>query len=72
MHSQERWDFAQKYSARSLAVMGATLMAASLTGNLFNISLAWEIFITLGFLIAGIIGVFLRVEKALKERFGGL
>lgn len=70
MHSQERWDFAQKYSARALAAMGAALMAASLIGKLFNVSLAWEIFISLGLLIAGVIGVILRVEKALKERFG--
>lgn len=72
MRSQERWDFAQKYSARGLVLLGLALMAVSLIDKLFNISLALEIFIALGLLIAGVIGVILRVEKALKERFGNL
>jgi uncharacterized membrane protein len=70
MKSQERWDFAQKYSSKLMSWCGLGLMLCSVFGLFLNLSegkgvliASTEIFIAIGILIY-------KTEKAIKKRFG--
>lgn len=69
MKSQERWDFAQKYSAKELMKSGVVLMLTSVLGFVIEPTGDVATIIGLGLMIVMVIVLFIRVEKAIKERF---
>ena len=69
METQERWEFAQKYAAKELIKLGAILSVASLLGFLFEPGNDASLFFGLGLLVLIIVILFVRVEKAIKNRF---
>lgn len=69
MKSQERWDFAQKYSAIELMKAGGILIITSALGFVIESTDDTELIIGLGLLVAVIAILFLKVEKAIKSRF---
>jgi uncharacterized membrane protein len=70
MKNQERWDFSQKYSAKKLIKLGGILSLCSLIGLVYKPTKNIETYIGLVLLIltAGIL--ILRVEMAIKRKFG--
>lgn len=71
IRSQERWDFAQVYSAKRLFSGGIFLIVVSLISLLpFGFDIMTEVIITL-VLVAGIpIWIIVSTEIELKKRFG--
>jgi immunity protein, SdpI family len=70
MKSQERWDFAQKYSARQLIKWSLILIAVAPSGLLFDFGRDLESVIAyLLIIVVAIIPIY-RTEKALKREFG--
>lgn len=69
MKNQERWDFAQKYSAKELTKAGGILLLTSALGFLIKPSNDYEMIVGLGLLIAIVIVLFVRVENAIKRHF---
>lgn len=69
MKNQERWDFAQKYSANQIIKLGTLLLFTTVIGLLFNPSENLGTTIAIGIMIAIIVLLFIRVEKAIKNRF---
>ena len=70
MKSQDRWDFSQKYSARELIKFGFFLTLSSLIGLVFDLSENIGILIGLGFMLIAIISLIVKIENAIKLRFG--
>lgn len=70
MKTQEKWDFAQNYSAKELMKMGFLLLAASLLVFITSFSGSVNLLIGLSLVIAVVIILFFRVEKEIKRRFG--
>lgn len=70
MTSQETWDFSQQFAANQLMVFAVLLALLSLIGLFFkpNAGIATILAITLLLLICVLL--ILRVEKALKKKFG--
>lgn len=69
MKSQDRWDFAQKYSAKELMRSGVVLILTSALGFVIEPTDDVATIIGLGLMIAMVIVLFIRVEKAIKDRF---
>lgn len=69
MESQERWDFAQKYSAIKMIQGSVFLLAVSGLGLLFSLSQSQQVLIGFTALIVHIVGMFYLTEKALKKQF---
>ena len=69
MKNQERWDFAQNYSARELIKFGGILLLTSGLGFVFEFSDEIAVIVGLGLMIAMVVVLFIRVEKAIKKRF---
>src|SRR5690606_3402075 len=69
MTSQERWDFAQKYAAKEMIKLGALLTISSFIGLIFTIGHNTAIYLGLALLIAGVIILLVRVERAIKKEF---
>ncbi len=69
MKSQERWEFAQKYSSLEMMKFGGILMLTSILGFIIEPNGDTPMVIGLGLMIAMVIVLFIRVEKALKKRF---
>jgi uncharacterized membrane protein len=69
MKSQERWDFAQIYSAKVMVKWGGTLVLISLLGTINIINPIVRLVIGIGLLI-GTIPILRGTEKAMKDRFG--
>ncbi len=69
MKSQDRWDFAQKYSSRRMHEAGLALIAVSFTG--FALPLSAEVKFWLGILpaILSCVYIFNKTEKALRQHF---
>ena len=70
MKNQERWDFVQHYSAKEMIKLGGLLLLASTLGLLYQPVDIISLLIGIGLLILMVIFLFVRVEKAIKERFG--
>ena len=70
MKSQERWNFSQKYSAQELIKVGFILTLSSLIGLVFDLNENTGIVIGLGFMLIAIIVLLIRIEKAIKIKFG--
>ncbi|MEP5613321.1 MAG: SdpI family protein [Cyclobacteriaceae bacterium] len=69
MRSQERWDFAQKYSSREMIKLGVLLLLSSGLGLIVDVSKKVAVFVGLGFLILVAVVLIVRTEKAIKSRF---
>ena len=70
MKSQERWDFSQKYAAQVLVKFGAILTLSSISGLVYDFSENIGTIMGLGFMLITVIFLLLKIEKAIKIRFG--
>jgi uncharacterized membrane protein len=69
MKNQERWDFAQHYSAKEMIKLGGLLLLTSILGLLYQPVDIISLLIGIGLLIIMVTFLFIRVEKAIKARF---
>jgi len=69
MKSQERWDFAQIYSAREMTKWGLLLTLIGFIGINIELHLGIGVAIGIGLTILFAIIIILRTEKELKTRF---
>lgn len=70
MKSQERWEFAQMYSARELVKIGIILTLTSTLGLVYIPMENIGLLMGLGFLLIASAFLLIRTEKAIKIRFG--
>jgi len=70
MKSEMRWAFAQAYSSIEMIKLGFFLLLTSSLGLVIDVSRVIEIFIGLGLMILIILLFFIRIEKAIKNKFG--
>jgi len=70
MKSRERWDFSQKYAAQVLVKFGAILTLSSILGLVYDFSENISTIMGLGFMLIAVIFLILKIEKAIKIRFG--
>jgi len=69
VQSQERWDFAQVYSAKELVKMGIVITLAALTGVLLPLSHELGAGITITLLFSLFIIIFIKTEKSINKKF---
>jgi len=70
MKSQERWNFAQAYSANEMIKLGSLLLVTSFLGLALNLDEEIEIAIGLSMMIMMVALLFVRTEKAIQQKFG--
>ncbi len=70
MKSQERWSFAQLYSAKEMIRLGFVLLLTSFMGYFYKPTAGIGTAIGLGLLIVLVVLLFIRTENAIKTRFG--
>ena len=70
MKSQERWDFAQKHSARGMIRAGFYMVAAGFLGSWLSFKPVVLAFLSIPVMLffAGVL--IFQTEKALKDKFG--
>ncbi|HAX14855.1 MAG TPA: hypothetical protein DIV44_14900 [Leeuwenhoekiella sp.] len=71
MKSQDRWDFAQKFSSVKMIKAGVALLILAVLGAFVNLDFNPKIqmFLTLLLIIGSVIYLLLGTEKALDKRF---
>jgi uncharacterized membrane protein len=69
MKSQERWDFAQKYSSIQMMILAIIMFVVSLIFSFFKISENLNLIFGLIVLLIGVSFMFYKVEKAIKVNF---
>lgn len=69
MKSQERWDFAQNYSAKELMNLGFFLFLTSFIGKFVEMDSNTKLIAGLAMILAMVVVLFFRVERAIKEEF---
>ncbi len=69
MKDQERWDFAQNYSAKEIIKLGGLLMLSSLIGLFCKFKESIAIILGVGLLITMVVILLIRVERAIKKNF---
>lgn len=69
MKNIERWDFAQKHSAKEMTVIGVILMIISTFGLWWEHEPMVQIIAGLVILVVGTIAMIYRTERALKNKF---
>ena len=70
MKNQERWDFAQPYSAKALMKWGGLLTPCGLIGLFYHPSETIAVILGLAFMVSAVILLIVQVEKAIQKRFG--
>lgn len=70
MKSQDRWDFAQTYSANEMIKLGFALVMTSVAGLALNFNEVTEIILGLGLMIGMIVLLMVRTEAAIQRKFG--
>lgn len=70
MKSQDRWDFAQTYSASEMFRLGFLLLLTSPLGLAMNLSQLSGIALGLGLMIVMVALFVLRTERAIQRKFG--
>lgn len=70
MHSIERWNYAQKFSAIELIKWGAFMSLTGILGIFFRISDLLGVILGLILLIVCCIVLMLRTESAIRNKFG--
>lgn len=68
--TQERWNFAQNYGAKTMIIAGVILLICGLLGFVFYPSEKTGTLIGISILVIVVIGMFSRVEGALRKKFG--
>lgn len=69
MKSQERWDFAQRYSTSRMFQAGAALFALAFLGLLFPGSETLQVGIGIFLMIPALLFMFFSTERALRRKF---
>lgn len=69
MQSQERWTFAQRYSANQFIRIGLALCAVAILGQWLPISKLWGVLLALVLVILATILLIRRVEKRITQKF---
>ena len=69
MKSKERWDFAQKYSAKLMIKGGFFYIVLGILSLFFSLSQVVNISIGMGTLLLGCILLIVKTEKKLKQTF---
>lgn len=69
MKSQDRWDFAQKFSAKEMMKLGGLLTGCSLLVFVTEFNNSINLIIGLSLLILMVVILFVRVESAIKRKF---
>ena len=69
MKNQERWIFAQKFSAIEMLKLGSFLTLASLIALVTNLSKSLNLIVGLSLTLIGVAVLFIKVEKAIKKKF---
>ena len=69
MKSQERWDFAQKYSSKRIFIVGVCLLIISLLLKFFEFNITTEFIVQAILLILSILLIIVDTEKAIKRKF---
>ncbi|QCK16590.1 SdpI family protein [Mangrovivirga cuniculi] len=67
--SQERWDFAQSYSAKILTNTGLITICLAIASLFLNISETGGLFLALGYLFIIFLVVYFKTEAAIKDKF---
>ncbi|MEP2668637.1 MAG: SdpI family protein [Cyclobacteriaceae bacterium] len=67
--NQERWDFAQRYSAKEMIKVGGFLLLTSVIGLVYQPNESVSTIIVSVLIITAIIALIVRVENAIKNRF---
>lgn len=70
MKNQERWDFAQKYSAVEMIKLASLLVLSGLFGFLIKLNEMAGMIIGLALMGLMVVVLFYKVEKAIKNKFG--
>jgi len=70
MRNQERWDFAQKYSGIESLRLGVIYIVIAVVGLFVPMPTLLQDFLHLPVMLAFIILMIVRVEKAIKQEFG--
>lgn len=70
MKNLERWNFAQKFSAKEMIKLGFFLMLTSLLALITNFNSTINLIIGLSLTLGGLIILFTKVEKAINIKFG--
>ena len=69
MKSQERWDFAQRFSAKEMMKLGGLLTVSSFLVFVTNFKNSINLIIGLSLMVLVVFILLLRVENAIKEKF---
>ena len=69
MKSQERWDFAQQYSAKKMIETGYYIITLGLLSWIVDLQLPWPVGIAITIVTVGPIIMLFKVESELKKRF---
>lgn len=69
MKSQERWDFAQKYSAKFMGICGAAMVVLSLLSYFIPVEAEWKNIAGLGLLLISAVCMIAATEIAIRKRF---
>lgn len=69
MKNQERWNFAQKFSAKEMMKLGTFLIFTSLLALITNFNNTINLIIGLSLTLVGLTLLFVKVEKAIKIKF---
>lgn len=70
LKNQERWDFAQKLAAKEMIKLGMLLTCTSCVSLIFKINEIGAVLIGLSFMLSAFVLLLMRVERALKRKFG--
>lgn len=70
MKDQKRWDFAQVYAGRGMALAGIGMFLSGIAGPWIPLHPVWTALLSILLLIAFFGYVFFSTEKALKREFG--
>ncbi|WP_417214215.1 SdpI family protein [Bizionia sp.] len=69
MKNQERWDFAQIYSAIEMMKLGVVLALTGLLGFIVQPNEKIATLIGISFMVILVVVLFIRVESAIKNKF---
>jgi len=69
MKSQERWDFAQRYSSKQLLLCGIFLVTTGLLSTFMTIEQSMGIYIAIPLIVSSVVLLFYNTESQLKKRY---
>jgi len=69
MKTQERWDFAQRYSSNKMFWSGLILIVFSFSNLIFGLDIKFQLIISALVIVLPCVYLFYSTEKALKNNF---